>query len=323
MVEEEPPADNGNIANLYLRIVFPRFLNTRWKRRTRIFFPSLERLQKLHRHPSTLEPDSLHSRSSEFSRLVSELCFDGSWKYTSLGRNRQSNQLLVELFRIRKPLALQLLDIGASDGSTTLEMINAISSSLGISVSATMIDKYLTLVCRRKGFVKEYSTSDGKAVFVRLGPFGIVLEKIHENAFKKFLFRYFLSDFFYRKFVCGYLRWSSLRKRLVHIEKISLINPIVESDNSVCAIEKDAFSRHAEWIARFDVVRAANVLNPGRFSIDEMKEAVVIFSDYIKDGGFLVMSRNLPDCLDSKENASIWEKKDGKLALRTECGGGF
>ena len=308
---------------MYFRIVLPRFLYSRRDRLPRLFFPSFERLKELHRSFSASDHDSAHARSAEFSRLVSELCFGGSWKYTKLGRNRQSNQLLVELFRMRKPLALELLDVGASDGITTWEMLNAISSNLGISVSAALIDKYLTLVCRSNGFVKEYSTSDGKAVFARFGPIGIVLERSHENAYRRFHFRHFVSDFFYRKFVYRYLRCSSFRNRLAQIERISLINPMVESDKRICPFEKDVFSLHAEWIGRFDVVRVANVLNPGRFSLLAMNKAVAILSDCIKDGGFLVMSRNPSDCLNGHEDASIWEKKDGKLALISECGVGF
>jgi hypothetical protein len=64
---------------------------------------------------------------AEFSIAVSRLQFGITFKTTRPGHHKQSDRLLLETYYGSKPV---ILDVGASDGSTSLDLIRALGCAV-------------------------------------------------------------------------------------------------------------------------------------------------------------------------------------------------
>ena len=67
--------------------------------------------------------DYSHLAPLEFSRAISTLQFGVTFKTTRPGRQAHSNQFISQIYRESKPV---ILDVGASDGSTSLDLIRSL-----------------------------------------------------------------------------------------------------------------------------------------------------------------------------------------------------
>lgn len=73
-----------------------------------------------------------------------------------------------------------------------------------------------------------------------------------------------------------------------------------------------------QWVAAFNVIRAANVLNRGYFRTPQLKTMLQNLFTRLKDGGVLIVSRTI----DSKNHASILQKRSGGFSILDRLGNG-
>src|SRR5712691_4606236 len=110
-----------------------------------------------------------------FSLILHDLRMAGAWKRTNRCRLRQTEDMLCAHLSGRFRDELVFLDIGASDGTTTVEALRALRRALGPNVRAFVADVNLWLLRYRRGPVVEYRATDGEPIMVRVGPFGLRL----------------------------------------------------------------------------------------------------------------------------------------------------
>jgi hypothetical protein len=205
-----------------------------------------------------------------------------------------------------------LLDVGASDGVTTVEVARTLRSALGDRVHCYIADINLWLFRYRKGPFVEYRARDGEPIMMRVGFLGLRLSKSRRG----------MNDSHDEFFIRQYLSYRSLRKSMVLDGSISLVNPISSAEPDIEAIEFDCLSRNDSLINCFSAVRASNVLNLGYFDIEQIQRAIGHLHSYVRDGGCLVISRNSDDINGETENGSVWIKEPDHFRWVEDFGSG-
>jgi hypothetical protein len=200
-----------------------------------------------------------------------------------------------------------LLDVGASDGITTLETVELLRDRLGGDVQATLLDQYTSFVRIRRTFLREYRTRDGSPIMLRLGPLAL---RLNDSTAVQSLARRF-----YR--ACTRFRHDSS-----HCQTVSLVNPLVASDPAIEVVEGDLLVPQPQLVGRFELVRAANVLSALAFTRDEISRAIAHLHNYLRDGGLLLVTRNPHEADPQTERGSLWRKAGERLERLEDFGGG-
>jgi hypothetical protein len=212
--------------------------------------------------------------------------------------------LLASYFDAKHGDPVKFLDVGASDGITTLQTVNFIASKLRVRIIAYAVDPYLFLLRRQKWIVVEYVTTNGLPVLVRVGPIGLVLTPWERP-------RGFLSSmeiWLTKWIVSGYKRLSNFRSKMYLTAKIPLVNPQVIKAGNINLVEMDIFEINPSMLESMDIIRASNIISLGYFSEDRIEMAIKIFHKYLRPGGFLLISRNIWIANKEVECGSIWKK---------------
>jgi hypothetical protein len=206
---------------------------------------------------------------------------------------------------------LNFLDIGASDGITTLDAVRTLRRAFGGEVQAFLADRNVWLLRYRRGPLVEYRAVDGEPIMARFGPLGIRLarqRRLGENS----------RDPLAR----AYLRLARLRESMRLDARMSLVNPAAKSDPAIIVIEFDCGIYQESLKGTMSAVRASNVLNLGYFGLPELRRAVTNIHTYLREAGCLVISRN-DDQLDSEvENGSVWVREGGRFRWLQDFGAG-
>ena len=143
------------------------------------------------------------------------------------------------------------LDIGASDGITTVETLRTMKRVFGATSRAYAADLNLWLLRYRRGPVVEYRASNGEPIMVRIGPLGLRLSKSRRGA----------AEPDHNLVGQLYLRLQNFRRSMSSDTRISLMNPISRHEPGLTVIELDCLKREPNLINRISAVRASNILN--------------------------------------------------------------
>jgi hypothetical protein len=119
-----------------------------------------------------------------------------------------------------------------------------------------------------------------------------------------------------------YLARNRFRAEMGEAKTISLIHPRAAAEPAIDVIEADALKRIASLENSFDAARASNFLNLAYFSPTEIETAIGHLHAYLRDGGHLVVSRNVIQGSEEIERGSIWEKKNDRFIRREDFGNG-
>ncbi len=250
--------------------------------------------------------------SAAFSHVLDDLCVNGSWKRSLPGRLEGSEAVLCRLLATGGPGAmLDVLDLGASDGVTTVELLSALRRAGVAGARLRLADLTLTLRRYRAGALVEYRTARGEPVLVRLGWLGLRLPR-SPRRFDG------LSSLLARL----YLKRTPFRRRLREIGTISLINPAARSDPDLEAFELDVLVRNDALNDDFDGIRASNVLNKENFSRDQLRRTLGNLHAYLREGGYLLISRNQIGRDGETERGSVWRRRGAGLIPVEDFGGG-
>jgi SAM-dependent methyltransferase len=277
----------------------------------KVCFANPERLGDL----ATLVQISSDADCEKVSREFSEILFDvriGKFrKRTNAGRLRETERVLCERLEQMHSAPVMVLDIGASDGVTTLDLVTALRAMTARPVKAVLADKDLWLIAYRRGWLTEYRTRSGEPVMVRYGRIGLRLPDSE-----------YAWDFVSNAAASYYLTCSRLRASLREERHISLVNPRVLMESAVTPVELNCLVLREEFRQRFDAIRASNVLHPHYFTPEQLVQTVRNCHTYLKPGGFLVVSRNHDEATGECERGSVWRKTPEGFHLEESFGDG-
>ncbi len=236
---------------------------------------------------------------TEFSKCVSSVRVGGTWKTTQKFRHNTSDDLIINWANSKS----QILDVGASDGVTSLDLIK----KLGMKFDRYIVtDAYLTV------FVM--SCSDGTYFYDGLSndAFMKVTDTFVGYADDKdALFPFGLIA---RIFLC-----QAPTFEVGKAKEISLCQPELIAQSKV-----DPRLRVKEWNIltpwageMVDMIKVANVLNKHYFSNDKIKMAARNLYRALQPNGKLVIVENR-----DKEKISVFQKETNKFKLiRSENSG--
>jgi SAM-dependent methyltransferase len=230
-------------------------------------------------------------------------------KLTRPGRLRESDRVLAEALRACALAEVRFLDVGASDGATTLDSLRFLSAQLGLPIRATLIDRYLRLLRYGRGPLVEYRSPDGSPVMLRLGPVGLQLSSVEST-------RDPLSRWLGR----GYLRRKDLRSKLPLTASFELVSPAVRRAG-IQVLEADVLERQDALVGGFGAIRASNVLNLDYFTPSQIARALRHLHAYLSPAGILVVSRNHLD-EGGVERGTAWRRSEAGFARLSDFGGG-
>lgn len=244
-----------------------------------------------------------------FSLVMHDLRMGGTWKKTGRGRLKETERVLCAALKGKHSIAF--LDIGASDGITTWEAVQSFRQALGADVSAWLADVNLYLHRFRKGPLVEYRATDGEPIMARVGRLGLRLAK-HRPALRQ------SPD----PLVTLYLRLTVVRRTMKEDARIPLIHPLARAERAITPIEMNCLERYDFLRDSVDAVRASNVLNHGYFTPGQIASAVSHLHTYLRDGGCLVVSRNIDVGGKELECGTIWRKNGSQFDWIEDFGQG-
>ena len=140
----------------------------------RLCYPSIDRVLQLVAREPDHKHDDLTKSGDEFSAIMRHIRIGTVWKCTNRNRLEVADQALCAQLRKEHLKNLRFLDVGGSDGVTTLDLVNHLEKDFGIEVEAFLADRYLVLLRLQRRGIVEYVATDGEPVLVRVGPLGLL-----------------------------------------------------------------------------------------------------------------------------------------------------
>jgi hypothetical protein len=233
---------------------------------------------------STLSP-------RQFSYAISTLQFGVTFKTTRPGRQEYSNRYISDLYRGSRPV---VLDVGASDGSTSLDLIKSLDGFERYYVT----DLNLSTRCghdRRGAFY--FMDREGKCAL---------------RASKRFLVYSEADGAWLPLRILAKLLTSGARN-VDEWDELLLIQPelagMAEQNPRISIMRYDMFTR---WNGQPpDLIKIANLLNSKYFSEAQMKEAVRVQCSNLAPNGRLLLVSEDDDII---ERFSVFRKTpDGMI----------
>ena len=233
--------------------------------------------------------------AKKFTAIVKLIRVGGTQKLTGWDRLTETNNMIVESCQSFEHV--HFLDVGASDGIVTVQLADRLASELSCEVEGEMFDLFTELLRYGPSWFCEYRTAIDAPVFFIFGPFiASVGESSRSSAAKR------IAVHFYQH----------VRRSFVWIweqpSKISLVNPVVHERSNIGIGTQNVFERNENWIGKFNLVRASNILNRGYFEDRQLRLAVSHLISYLSPHGLLVISRNHEEKLGAPDNGSVWRK---------------
>lgn len=269
-----------------------------------------DRLLEIARHPAA-SGEAIGAQSDCFSLILHDLRMGGAWKRTNRGRLRRTEEMLCAYIPPELRSGLTLLDLGASDGITTVDMVRALRRAFGAEVQAILADRNLSLLRYRRGPAVEYRAADGEPIMARFGRFGVRLARQRREtpANANLLGRF-------------YLGLGRFRAAMRCDAQISLVHPTARNEPGIALLELDCLVCEESLKETIGAVRASNILNLGYFSLSQIRLSVGHLHGYLRQGGCLVISRNHDRPDGECENGSVWVKDGPRFRWIRDFGDG-
>ncbi len=247
----------------------------------------------------------------QFSFALHDLRMGGAYKRTNRGRLGETVRMLCAHVRPQFRHDLTLLDIGASDGITTVEAVRTLRQNLGGEVRAFVADLNICLLRYKRAQIVEYRAANGEPIMARCGPVGVLLARHRHNVEQ--------SD---GPIAAFYLKQEGFRKAMTLDARISLVNPLAHAEPGVTVLQFDCLARSPDLVDRISAVRASNVLNLDYFARGQIEGAIANLHAYLRPEGCLVISRNGDQAAGEVENGSVWLKDNGRFTWAEDFGAG-
>ena len=247
--------------------------------------------------PSSEDPRKLLTEnisSEQFSNAISVFKFGTTFKTTKSYRFPKTLEVLGSLAFQSPPI---VLDVGASDGITSLHAIKCIDFK-----KYYITDLNTDVLCeRREGKCYFYDVNNNCILIVTKA---FVLYSSSKNSIFPFNI---ISDYFFSK---------SHRTKNAY-KKIEIINPEVKKCNKNIEIKKyNLFERWAP--GKVDLIISANILNRCYFSDNQIIMAVNNFVSTLNNGGRFVIVENT-----DIEKGTIFQVLNKKIKAEKDINGGI
>lgn len=244
-------------------------------------------------------PDFSELSPLEFSKAISTLQFGVTFKTTRSGRQQHSNRFVSELYSGLKPV---VLDVGASDGSTSLDLIGSLNSDF---------ERY---------FVTDLNLStrcgyDRAGVLYFLDHCGNCVLRASRRflAYSEVRGALFPLPLIAKAMLAGYRQVTDWREvLLVQPELVRL----AARDPRITIMRYDLF---APWTGqRPDLIKVANLLNGKYFTDAQMEEGLRIQCSNLAPNGRLLLVSEDNDI----EKFSVFRKSSTGMVLEHTHSGG-
>jgi len=246
--------------------------------------------------PSANDPRRLCTGNidgEDFSRATSTFKFGNTFKTTKHLRFPKTLQALKGMGFSNPPI---ILDVGASDGSTSLSVMESID-----------FKHYYLTDLNPEAF---FQVHNGQSFFFDSNRDCILIVNKYfviytETQGALFPFGKFINILF-----------SNRPIPEAKLKPIELINPEINKLHSKITVMK--YNILHPWTeTNVDVVLAANILNHSYFSVQQITSALMNFMNALNEGGRLVVVENRTD-----EQAAIYRLNQNQLFLEVEINGG-
>ena len=224
---------------------------------------------------------------------------NSTFKTTHYGRFDDINPALAKTVGGRIPPDPQILDLAVSTGVSTVELANALRSA-GMVPQITATDLYI------EGRI--FDLGGGMRVLAdRLG--WPLQYDVRGLAIRPWIRRldYVTLAFLPRQAVRAALvpKLRAMAQSAAG-EWVSLVSRKLADDPAVRLIEDDLFVRNSEFVGRFDLIRAANILNSGYFTNDVLLGGIGNIRSYLRGSGSLLLVTRTADA-DNRNAATLFE----------------
>jgi hypothetical protein len=206
---------------------------------------------------------------------------------------------------------LTFLDIGASDGITTVEAVRSLRRAFGDGARAILADRNIWLLRYRRGLVVEYRAADGEPIMARLGRIGVRLSGQRRDVHPET-----------NPVARLYLGLTRFRAAMRRDARISLVHPAAHNEPGVIIMELNCLTCRECLKDRIGAIRASNVLNLGYFSLPQIRLALRHLHGYLREGGCLIVSRNCDQPDGESEDGSVWLKQRTRFRWIRDFGAG-
>jgi hypothetical protein len=233
------------------------------------------------------------------SAIISVLKFGTTFKTTNPGRHEHSNRYLLELYRSTQP---SILDIGASDGSTALDLVQTL----------------------RDGFRQYFATDLNLSVRCGEDGRGVVYFADHTD---QCVLRVSKRWLVYADVSGAWFPLGPLARRLLtrsagvtDWREVLLIQPeLLELSHRDPRIVVTKYDMFVPWTReRPDLIKIANVLNPSYFSDLQLAKALRVQCSNLAPSGRLLIADNR----DHLEKFSVFCKTAAGMRLEYTHAGG-
>ncbi|MDQ6926838.1 MAG: hypothetical protein M3154_11480, partial [Candidatus Eremiobacteraeota bacterium] len=238
---------------------------------------------------------------------------NGTYKTTYPNRMPDVDAAVADVIAAAPPgpgMRVQVLDVGVSSGVTTIEFADALAMR-GMDVTVVAVDLFVSAFLHRVAGVDLLCDASGQVLQIA-SPLGVKGRPHDPHA--------------------SFAR-ASLQRLFDGVEQIigspdgarrgtpiQLVSPRLVRRPGTAIVEHDLTTPRDEWVDRFDVVRAANVLNRDYFDDTTLRRMLVHLMTYVRSGGLLVLCRTHDET--RTNHASVLRRADGMFDVVTRIGDG-
>ena len=237
-------------------------------------------------------------------------------KQTGRGRLDALNALAIGLLNKPGRRIASALDIGISSGVTTAELYDAFrNAGLSPSLVATDLSIYASIV-HVSPDVRVLIDSAGDILQYDVRGFAVRPWRRRLDHFTGMALVKSAIEKRYAKAAREAAKGGSTKS-----ERVALINPRLAANDDIEVLEDDLLKRNPNFTARFDFIRAANVLNREYFDEATLKGAIATLKSYLSGPGALLLIVRTND--ETGHHGAFYELgADGRLTGVETVGGG-
>lgn len=237
-----------------------------------------------------------------------------TFKRTEWGRLARIDAWLIRHLQLAQSDPRSGLDIGISSGVTTLELADALRDA-GLSIHLTGTDRsfqarlldaapFCRVLAEPEGHILQYDIA-GRAI----QPWLRKLDYVDGMVLVRGLLHLMLD------------RRARTKLRRGEGRAVALVSPRLSGSGAVALVESDVTVRDERLVGRFDLIRAANVLNRHYFDEESLQCAVANVRSYLSGpGSWLLVVRTRGN---EEHNGSLMRLgADGRLAVVGRYGAG-
>lgn len=201
---------------------------------------------------------------------------NNTFKTTAAQRMPDLDAIIVQLARSRGWIAPAVMDVAVSSGTTTVDLLQAMTSG-GLTPSITATDLIVNAAI--------FSIAPGLRVLrdraghlLQFGFFGLGVRTWNRRL-----------DYFTGYWLLTRLgQWLARARRRSHMMDVALVSRRRLTAAPIAIVEDDLAVNNAAFDRRFDIVRAANILNHSYFDDATLQRMIENLKDYAREAGSLI-----------------------------------